>query len=143
MTLIHRVSRTELARNTRRILTDVQRGRLALIESHGQPEAALLDIIDYRLLRAVVRYYAAPPDISTNAGLTAQAVAACADSAEVYALVMAHYLAGAISLGRAAELLDMPWLELRTRCLRLDIPVRAAPADAGEVLRDIDVADLA
>ena len=37
MTFIHRVSRTELARNTRRVLMDVQRGRTALIESYGQP----------------------------------------------------------------------------------------------------------
>lgn len=143
MTLIHRVSRTELARHTRRILTDVQRGRLALIESHGQPEAALLDIIDYRLLRAVVRYYASPPETAGDDGLTAQAVAECADSAEAYALVMAHYLSGDISLSRAAELLDMPWLELRTRCLRLDIPVRSAPVDAGEVLQDVTAAEKA
>jgi hypothetical protein len=37
-------------------------------------------------------------------------------------------LAAAISLARAAELLDLPWLDLRTRCLRLDVPLRMAQA---------------
>lgn len=35
---VQRVSCTELARNTRRLLSDVQRGRTALIENDGEPE---------------------------------------------------------------------------------------------------------
>lgn len=62
MTVVQRVSRTELARNTRRVLSDVQRGRTTLIETHGVPEAALLDIVDYRILRAVMHYYAERPN---------------------------------------------------------------------------------
>lgn len=137
MTLIQRVSRTDLARNTRRVLRDVQRGRTALIESHGEPEAALVDIVDYRILRAVMRYYAEPPDGELAAGLSEAAVQVLDDLNARYTLVFAHYLSGSISLARAAELLDVPWLELRARCLRLDVPVRTAPQDAAEAARDV------
>lgn len=141
MTFIHRVSRTELARNTRRVLMDVQRGRTALIESYGQPEAALIDIVDYRLVRAVMRAYAERLAILPEARLADAAVAACEDAEAVYTLVLAHYLAGDISLGRAAELLDIPWLELRTRFLRLDIPVRTPPSGIDEAMREVTVAE--
>jgi predicted HTH domain antitoxin len=139
MTVIQRVSRTDLARNTRRVLRDVQRGRTALIESHGEPEAALLDIVDYRILRAVMRYYAESPVIDPEIGLSEAAVQALNDLNERYALVFGHYLGESISLARAAELLDMSWLELRTRCLRLDVPLRTAPQDAAEATSDVDV----
>lgn len=45
---------------------------------------------------------------------------------------MAHYLAGVISLSRAAELLQLSWLNLRTRLLRLGIPKRTAARETGE-----------
>ncbi len=137
MTLIQRVSRTDLARNTRRVLRDVQRGRTALIESHGEPEAALVDIVDYRILRAVMRYYAELPDVVPEVGLPEAAVQALDDLDARYALVFRHYLSENISLARAAELLDMSWLELRTRCLRLDVPVRTAPQNAAEAVNDV------
>jgi len=57
-----------------------------------------------------------------------------------YVLVFAHYLAGRISLARAAELLELSWLELRTRCIRLDVPLRTAPADAAKMAADAAVA---
>jgi len=140
MNVEQKVSRTELARNTRRVLSSVQRGRTALIENYGEPEAALLDIVDYRILRAVVRTYANPPDIALNTGLSDDVVRALDDQDARYALVFAHHLAGNISLARAAELLEMPWLELRTRCLRLDVPLRAAPEDIAEAASDVAAA---
>ncbi|MGD8245667.1 MAG: hypothetical protein PVI63_10790 [Anaerolineae bacterium] len=136
MNTIKRVSRTELARNTRRVLSDVQRGRTALIENYGEPEAALLDIVDYRILQAVMRTYAEEPEIASQAGLSEEAVRALQDPNARYRLVFAHYLAGSISLARAAELLEMPWLELRTRCLRLNVPLRGAPGDVAEASAD-------
>ena len=140
MVVVQKVSRTELARNTRRVLNDVQRGRTAVIESHGQPEAAILDIIDYRILRAVMRAYATPPDIDPEAGLMASDLAPLEDANARYNLVVAHYLAGSISLARAAELLGMPVFELRTRCSRLDVPLRTAPTDADQATQDALVA---
>ncbi|MBN1877095.1 MAG: UPF0175 family protein [Anaerolineae bacterium] len=140
MSVLQKVSRTELARNTRRVLSDVQRGRTTLIETHGEPEAALLDIVDYRILRAVVRYYAELPDIDREVGLTQATVKAVDDPEARYALIFAHYLAGSISLARAAELLDMPWLELRARCQRLDVPLRSVPGDAESAAADVATA---
>lgn len=140
MESVQRVRKTDLARHTRRVIQAVQRGRTALIESHGQPEAVIMDVIDYRILRAVLRYYAQPPEIDPTAGLADQDAARAADPQARYDMVLAHYLAGAISLARAAELLDLAWLDLRTRCLRLDVPLRAAPADLVEARADIAVA---
>jgi len=140
MESVQRVRKTDLARHTRRVIQAVQRGRTALIESHGQPEAVIMDVIDYRILRAVMRYHVQPPDIDPAAGLADRQAAQAADPQARYDTVLAHYLAGAISLARAAELLDLAWLDLRTRCLRLDVPLRAAPADLAEARADIAVA---
>jgi hypothetical protein len=140
MAVVNRVSRTELARNTRRVLSDVQRGRTTLIETHGVPEAALLDIVDYRILRAVMNYYAEMPDIDVETGLSEAKLHELEDTEAQYRRVFAHYLAGSISLGRAAELLEIPWLELRTRCLRLDVPLRTAPGDVDEAAADVAAA---
>ena len=40
------ISKTDLARKTRQVIRSVQRGQTVIIESHGQPEAAILDIPD-------------------------------------------------------------------------------------------------
>ena len=140
MQTLQRVRKTDLARNTRQVLKNVQRGRTAIIESHGQPEAAIVDISDYLIVRAVMRYYGQRPPIEAEAGLTDEAVSALADEQDRYDLVVAHYLAEAISLSRAAELLGSTWLELRTRCLRLDVPLHTAPATLDEARADVNVA---
>jgi predicted HTH domain antitoxin len=137
---VRRVRKTDLARNTRQVINGVLRGQTAVIESHGRPEVAILDIIDYRIIRAVMRYYAQEPDIDAGSGLAEEQVTALSDTQERFTLVLAHYLAGAISLGRAAELLDLTWLDLRTRFLRLDVPLRTAPADLVEAQADVEEA---
>jgi hypothetical protein len=134
------IPKTELARNTRQIIRAVQRGQTAIIESHGQPEVAIVDIIDYQIMRAVLSYYNHPVEVDTAAGLANDVVAAASPPQERYNLVLAHYLGGAISLSRAAELLELSWLDLRTRCLRLDIPLRHAPADLAEAKEDVETA---
>ncbi len=135
---VRHVRKTDLARNTRQVINAVLRGQTAVIESHGQPEVAILDLVDYRIIRAVMRYYAQEPEIDAEAGLADEQVAALSDTQERFDLVLAHYLARAISLGRAAELLDIYWLDLRTRFLRLDVPLRTAPADLAEALADVE-----
>jgi len=132
MRYVHHVRKTDLARNTHQVINAVLRGQTAVIESHGQPEAAIIDIIDYRILRAAMRYYAQQPEIDMEAGLPDREKA-LPNLQDRFNLVMAHYLAGAISLARAAELLDLSWLDLRTRCLRLDVPLRTAPANLPNV----------
>jgi hypothetical protein len=118
----------------------VRRGYTAVIESHGAPEAAMIDIADYYILRAVMRYYAHWPEIDVAGRLPDTAVRGLDDTQERYDRVMAHYLAGAISLARAAELLKLPWLDLRTRFVRLDVPLRTAPATLDEARADVEAA---
>ena len=146
---VQRVRKTDLARNTRRVINAVHRGQTALIESHGEAEAAIIDIIDYRILRAVVRYHARQVAeqgkwldrvLEVQQGLSEQEVAALPDPQAQYDLALAHYLAGGISLARTAELLGQSWLELRTRFLRLDVPVRAGPAEPTEAKEDMETA---
>ena len=139
MRYVQHVRKTDLARHTHQVINAVLRGQTAVIESHGQPEAAIIDILDYRILRAAMRYYAQQPRIDVEAGLSNQEKA-LSNLQDRFNLVMAHYLAGTISLARAAELLDLSWLDLRTRCLRLDVPLRAAPTNLAEANADIKAA---
>ena len=141
MNAVQRVRKTDLARNTREVINTVLRGRTTVVESYGQPEVAIMDIVDYYIVRAVMRYYARRPAIDVEAGLLDREVAEVSDPQDRFNLVLAHYLAGAISLGRAAELLSLSWFDLRTRCLRLDVPLRTGPADLAEARADIEAAE--
>lgn len=140
MEAVLRVKKTDLARKTRQIIHRVQRGQPAIVENHGQPEVAVIDVCDYRIMRAVMRYYVQPITIDITKGLTDKELSTISSVQQRYNLVFAHYLAGAISLAHAAELLLLSWLDLRTRCLRLDVPLRTAPADMTEARADIEMA---
>ncbi|NJN68489.1 MAG: hypothetical protein HC884_18155 [Chloroflexaceae bacterium] len=65
---------------------------------------------------------------------------ACRRCWKRYTLVVRHYLAGSISLGRAAELLGIPWGKLRDRLFRIGVPIRAAPSDLAGAQADAEVA---
>ena len=41
------IPKTELARKTRQVINSVLRGQPAVVESYGQPEVAIIDIVDY------------------------------------------------------------------------------------------------
>ena len=43
-----------------------------------------------------------------------------------------------ISLGRAAQLLGLSWLDLRSRFLLLDVPILVGPDQPTEVLAEIN-----
>ncbi len=137
MNALYHAGKTELSRNTRQIIRAAQRGQTVVIEHHGQPEVAIIDIADYHILRALAHYYAHLPQIESGSGLSDEAVLAQPDLQAQYDLVLAHYLAEEISLGRAAELLDLPWIDLRTRFLRLDVPLRIGPADPDEARAEV------
>ena len=141
MTVIQKVSRTELARNTRQVLSDVQRGRTLMIQSHGKTEAALLDIEDYLLLRGTMRAFAEPTNADIAQGLSAEDVESVDEIEDQYALVLEHYFARSISLNRAAELLGLPWFELRGRCARLGIPLHTGVDNADDAAADVRTAE--
>ncbi len=52
--------------------------------------------------------------------------------------MIAHYLAGSISLSRAADLLGLPWLNLRTRLHRVGLPVRIGPENIDDLRAEMD-----
>lgn len=123
MEFLNFIPKTDLARKTRQVLKAVHRGQIAIIRSYGQPVAAILDIVDYRILRAVMWFYANKIEIDPEAGLSHETIAALKEPQKQYDQVIAYYLGEGISLGRAAELLELPWLDLHTRFLRLDVPI--------------------
>jgi hypothetical protein len=135
---VRHISKTSLARNTRQVINAVMRGQTAVVDSHGQPEVAILDIVDYRIIRAVMRYHAQKPEIDAEAGLADERVTVLSDVQDRFDLVLAHYLAESISLGRAAELLDIYQLDLRARFARLDVPLRIGPATLEEARAEVE-----
>ncbi len=137
METLRYIRKTDLARQTRKVIRDAQRGMTVVVENHGQPEVAIIDILDYWILRAVMRFYAEPVDLEPGAGLTDEALADL-DPLEMVEITMTHYLGGAISLGRTAELLGVPWLDLRTRLFRLDVPLRQGPVDSAEARTEVE-----
>ena len=121
------VTRTEMARNTRSVLEDVRRGETTLIENHGRPEIAMLDILDYRLMQAALRFFSQPAETDFGPAVISEEPTPYLLKSEMVDKVLGQYLAGAISLGRAAEVIGIPWIALRERFLRLDIPVHVGP----------------
>ena len=148
------ISRTDLARSTRQALEQARRGQTVLVESYGEEQVAIIDALDYRLLRAAA-FYRARRDAPAHdpraipQGLSAETVAAAVAQAQedpqvAWDLVIATYLDGHISLGRAAELLRLSRFDLTTRFNRLELPLRLgvdSPAEVQaevEALRDLD-----
>ncbi len=76
--------------------------------------------------------------MDTEGGITEQAAAQAESEQKPYNLVLAHYLGGAISLGRAAELLKLPWVDLRMRMARLDLPLHVGPETIEELRAEIE-----
>ncbi len=142
------ISRTELARSTRQAIEQARRGQTILVESYGEEQVAIVDALDYRLLRAVAAYRTRPDTPVQDAsaipqGLTAETIAAAQDAAGgdpqvVWEQVVTAYLEGHISLGRAATLLQQSRFELQARFNRLGLPLRLGPATTAEGQAEYD-----
>ncbi len=138
MEYVH-VRKTDLARNTSQIIRNVLRGQPTVIENHGQPEAIVVDVVDYLILRAVTHYHAGNltpldpdgPRDTEFAGLSSQ---------ERYNRAMDYYLAEQCSTGRMAELLQISWLDMRERFNRLGVPLFFGPTTIEEAREDARVA---
>ncbi|MFC2030326.1 type II toxin-antitoxin system prevent-host-death family antitoxin [Chloroflexota bacterium] len=134
MQSIKRVPKTDLARQTRQVINAVMRGHTVVIESHGHPEVAIVDIVDFYIMRAVMGYYVHRPEIEPDAGLTEQQVEEVSEPQDRYDLVLAHYLTTSIRLEWAAELLGLAWLDLYSRCQRLNVPLDLNKAERQSAL---------
>jgi len=144
------LGKTDLARRTRQVLDRVRRGQTIIIESYGQEEAAIVSIADYRLLRAISAYrnlpeHPAPVNNRSLAlrGLTEAQVNeavhhADGDPQAAWNAVIAAYLDGDISLGRASELLHLSRFELTESFAQAGLSLSAGPASTDEVQAEIE-----
>ncbi|MEZ4556282.1 MAG: UPF0175 family protein [Caldilineaceae bacterium] len=57
-----------------------------------------------------------------------------------WSLVINLYLDGEISIGKAAELLEMTAFDLRDRFNDLGIPIRSGPADENDAVAEVEAA---
>ncbi len=125
---------TDLARRTRQAIEQAQRGQAVFIESYGAEQVAIVDVLDYRLLRATATFRSQmsapvnnpdlPPAGLTETAVQARVAAAAGDVQEAWNMIIAAYLAGDISLGRAATLLNLSRFELLARFNRIGLPMR-------------------
>ncbi len=116
------VSRTDLARNTREIVDQVRKGHTIFVQSYGEDQIVLLDLFDYKILKALVDYALR----ETNA-------LQVGDVNEVMRL----YLDEQISLAKASEMVGLSRYELMEHFERLGIPLRLGPETLEDALEEM------
>ena len=119
------ISPSDLSQKTREILNRVQEGELAVVASEGEERIVLLDALDYRVLRAL-------------ASFVTRGDAGPGDPLEFR--VLRDYLDERISLGKAAQLLQVSRFELEATFQRLGIPVRRGPLSIEDAQAEIATA---
>lgn len=143
------ISRTDLARNTRKTIERARKEGPIMVESYGEEQVAILDAIDYRLMSAAVGYQSRlePPTdepIALPVGLSDEeakqlAVDNAGDPQAIWDRVMFAYLDHEISLGRAAGLLNLSRFDLQDRFHRLGIPIHIGPGTVDEARMEYEV----
>ncbi len=128
-----RITKTDLARSTHQVIREAQRGYTVLVENHGQTEVAIVDIIDFQLQRAAIHYFSMPNEYKKDIVITEVAMQALPTDQDRFNLVVGHYLALHLSIGRAAELLRMNPPELQIRLGRSGVPLRMGPESQQEL----------
>ena len=139
MNTARHIAEDELARDPARVFQNVLEGETVIVDQHGEPRAAIVDPFHLDTLLAVISYYVTRPRLNPEAGLDESQLVDL-DAFSRIETVMAHYLAEAISLSRAAELLGKSWAELCERFSRIGVPIRTAPADEESARQDVLVA---
>ncbi|MES1245145.1 MAG: type II toxin-antitoxin system prevent-host-death family antitoxin [Acidobacteriota bacterium] len=117
------ITPTDLSQRTREILDRVQQGEFAVVTSGGAERIVLLDALDFRLLLALAL-------CATGEG----------DGDIPEARILRDYLDEKISLGKAAELLELTRFELESSFHRLGIPLRRGLRSVEDAQADIAVA---
>lgn len=142
MDAVQKISRTDLPSQAQHVLDAVHQGETAVIERNGEPEAAILDLVDYRILRAAARFLSEPADLERrNSFPSEKVVARFTDAQDRYDLVIGRFLAKEMSLSRAAELLGTTYIELRLRLGRLGLPTYQGSATIEEAREEVRVAE--
>ena len=133
-----RISKTDLARSTHRVIQEAQRGYTVLVENHGQPEVAIVDVIDFQLQRAAIHYFSSPKVYEEDLEINESMLETLATDQDRFNLVIGHYLAEHQSIGRSAELLGMSTPELMVRLGRAGVPLRVGPSSLKELQSDVE-----
>ena len=132
-----RISKTDLARSTHQVIREAQRGYTVLVENHGQTEVAIVDIVDFQLQRAAIHYFSSPQRYEKEIEINEATLETLPTDQERFNLVIGHYLAIHISIGRSAELLGMSPPELQVRLGRSGIPLRMGPESQEELENEV------
>lgn len=133
-----RISKTDLARSTHRVIREAQRGYTVLVENHGQPEVVIVDIVDFQLQRAAIHYFSFPKEYEKDLEVTESLLESLATDQARFDMVIGHYLAEHQSIGRSAELLRMSTPELMIRLGRAGVSLRVGPTSLEELKSDIE-----
>lgn len=141
------ISSTDLARRTRKVVDMARRGYTVIVTVHGDEQVALMDVVEYRLMRALAEYRArggrghrsgAPRGLSEEE--VREAVeAAGGDIQAAWNLVIGAYMDGEVSLSRAAELLGVPYIDLEESLRRLGIRKPPAYGSVEEIKKEADL----
>ena len=134
-----RISKTDLARSTHQVIREAQRGYSVLVENHGQPEVAIVDIVDFQLQRAAIHYFSFPKEYEQDIEISEAIVDALPTDQDRFNFVIGHYLAMYISIGRSAELLGMSPPELQVRLGRSGVPLRMGPESQEELDNEVKI----
>ena len=134
-----RISKTDLARSTHQVIREAQRGYTVLVENHGQPEVVIVDIIDFQLQRAAMHYFGFPKEFEQDIEISDAILKSLPTDQDRFNLVIGHYLAVHISIGRSAELLGMSPPELQVRLMRSGVPLRMGPESQEELDNEMKV----
>ncbi len=117
------ISSTDLARRTRKVVDMARRGYTVIVTVHGDEQVALMDVVEYRLMRALAEHRVRGSQERRSGapqGLSEEEVQKAVQSAggdlqAAWNLVVEAYMDGEVSLSRAAELLDLPYFELEEK----------------------------
>ncbi len=123
------ISKTDLARNTRDIVDQARKGQTIVVQSYGEEQVVLLDVLDYRILRALVNY-----------ALRQESEAEVSPTNTQLNKVIADYLEKRVSLAKAAELLGLSRFELMERFERLGLPLRLGSLTLEEAREEVTAA---
>lgn len=132
-----RITKTDLARSTHQVIREAQRGYTVLVENHGQPEVVIVDIIDFQLQRAAIHYFSFPKEYQQDIEISEANLNSIPNDQDRFNLVLGHYWALHISIGRAAELLAMSPPELQIRLGRAGVPLRMGPESQEELDNEV------
>jgi hypothetical protein len=148
MLATHTINRTRLARQTRQVMEQARGGRPVFVASRGEEQVAIVDALDYRLLKAAATYNTLPPHAApvydaqiTPRGLKEDETGGPATNTDPqlrWTRVLVAYFDGDISLGRAGQLLGLSRFELQERLNRLGLPLRLGAMTLREAQAEYD-----